>query len=183
MGTSAEAVVFSGAKQRCRNPKARGYKYYGGRGIEVRFASFKEFYAHVGPRPSAQHSLDRIDSDGHYEPGNVRRATTEEQVNNRRNAKLGKQKLSRLYCKRGHPLFGDNIYLEKTLSGIARHCLICKRTRSQKYPRSSGGRRALEPCPKCGSGMRAIASTWSRCKNENCGHRMRRNPKIKVTHQ
>jgi hypothetical protein len=183
MGSSAEASIFNGAKQRCRNPKTKAYKYYGARGIEVRFANFKEFYQHVGPRPSPKHSLDRIDSDGHYEPGNVRWATMEEQVNNRRNAKLGKQMVSKLYCKRGHPIFGDNLYVEKTLTGVARHCRICKRERNRKYPRSSGTIRSKEFCPKCGSGIRAIAKDWARCKREGCGHRVRRVSTVRSNEQ
>ena len=71
---------------RCTNENYKGYKNYGGRGIQVKFASFDEFYACVGNRPSGDHSLDRFpDQNGHYEPGNVRWATLIEQGRNKRN--------------------------------------------------------------------------------------------------
>lgn len=66
------------AKQRCSNTHWAKYHLWGGRGIRVCDAwwtDFAAFYAHVGPRPSPGHSLDRIDPNGHYEPGNVRCAT------------------------------------------------------------------------------------------------------------
>jgi hypothetical protein len=76
--------------QRCTNPNEAGYKNYGGRGIRVCDAwlsSFEAFYAHVGPKLSPKLSLDRIDNDGNYEPGNVRWATRSEQRMNRRRMK------------------------------------------------------------------------------------------------
>lgn len=70
---------------RCFNPKATQYAWYGGRGISVceRWRDFAAFVADVGERPSPKHSLDRIDCNGDYEPGNVRWATHTEQCRNR----------------------------------------------------------------------------------------------------
>lgn len=78
--------------QRCHNPKRPQYRYWGGRGIVVCDLwrhSFVQFFADVGLRPSAQHTLDRIDNDGNYEPGNVRWATLSQQSGNRRRPRKG----------------------------------------------------------------------------------------------
>ena len=77
--------------QRCTNQKLKHYRYYGGRGItvdEVWRASFVEFFAHIGPAPSLAHSVDRIENDGNYEPGNVHWATPAEQARNKRQPTL-----------------------------------------------------------------------------------------------
>jgi len=71
------------AKERCTNPKSADWHRYGGRGIEFRFDSFEAFLAEVGIRPTPSHSIDRINNDGHYEPGNVRWATARQQARNR----------------------------------------------------------------------------------------------------
>jgi hypothetical protein len=72
---------------RCTWPKLRDWRHYGGRGIRVAqewLSSFEAFFAHIGPRPSPGLSVDRIDVNGHYEPGIVRWATASEQNRNRR---------------------------------------------------------------------------------------------------
>lgn len=72
---------------RCLNPKAPNFANYGGRGIAVceRWRdSLETFATDVGPKPSPRHTLDRIENDGNYEPGNVRWATWEQQAASRR---------------------------------------------------------------------------------------------------
>ena len=82
-----EWTSFHAAKKRC-NPKfADKSPDHAGRGIEFRCPNFPEFLAHIGPRPEPKfdYSLDRHpDNDGHYEIGNVRWATKQEQARNRR---------------------------------------------------------------------------------------------------
>lgn len=73
--------------QRCYNPKSQSYRYYGARGISVCEEwrhSFKSFHDYMMPRPTAKHSIDRVDNDSNYEPGNVRWATSNVQLRNRR---------------------------------------------------------------------------------------------------
>jgi hypothetical protein len=55
----------------CRNPNIPFFEYYGGRGIEFRFDTFPEFYAVVGDKPGVDYWLMRLDSDGHFEAGNL----------------------------------------------------------------------------------------------------------------
>lgn len=68
---SPERSCYNSARNRCTNPSNQSWPRYGGRGIEFRFDSFQQFIDCVGPRPSTDHTLDRINNDGHYEPGNV----------------------------------------------------------------------------------------------------------------
>lgn len=79
--------AWRNAKNRVSNPRAQKYRTYGARGVTMCdewFHSFEAFYAHVGEPPSTLHSLDRIDNEKGYEPGNVRWATAREQGLNRR---------------------------------------------------------------------------------------------------
>lgn len=74
-------------KRRCLwlSPRDKNYKLYHGKGIKICdrwLNSFANFYEDMGDKPSLKHSLDRIDSDGGYEPSNCRWATPIEQASN-----------------------------------------------------------------------------------------------------
>lgn len=86
-----EYNCWAGMIQRCENPKHTSYYRYGGRGIRVcdRWRnSFEAFFEDMGPRPSDDHSIDRIDVSGNYEPENCRWLTTVEQERNKSTNKL-----------------------------------------------------------------------------------------------
>jgi hypothetical protein len=87
LSTLPEYKTWCGMKDRCHNPKNKFFHIYGGRGIEVCPEwrdNFGAFFAHVGPKPSPKMSIDRIDVNRGYEPGNVRWATASQQSRNRR---------------------------------------------------------------------------------------------------
>ncbi len=83
-----EYKAWGSLRHRCSNPNARNYYLYGGRGIRVcdRWASFENFLADMGPRPSSGHSIDRLDVNGNYEPGNCAWRTCSQQQRNKRNS-------------------------------------------------------------------------------------------------
>jgi len=105
LSDSSEWLAWKNAKDRCFNPNHTHYDNYGGRGITMSDEfrnSFETFYAHVGPKPSPDLSLDRVNVNGHYERGNLRWATALQQIQNRRplkNVKTGK------FVKLTYPLF------------------------------------------------------------------------------
>lgn len=87
---SPEAVCYNAMHQRCTNPKTMNFSDYGGRGIKICdrwLESFENFLSDMGEKPSKNHSIDRIDPDGNYEPDNCRWVPRSVQDNNKRNSR------------------------------------------------------------------------------------------------
>jgi hypothetical protein len=86
-------IVFKSIKNRCLNPKSKAYKNYGARGISIykKWINRPELFVrwidkNLGERPSAKHSLDRINNNKGYTPGNLRWADQKTQTNNSRHS-------------------------------------------------------------------------------------------------
>jgi hypothetical protein len=94
-----EYDIWKQMKQRCFNPNSQSYRNYGARGITVceRWrSSFQAFYDDMGPRPSSDYSIERINNDGNYEPSNCKWGTRSEQnINHRtwKNAASGERNI------------------------------------------------------------------------------------------
>ena len=90
MRYTPEYRAWTGMRYRCRTQTSEEWSCYGGRGIIVceRWDRFENFFSDMGGRPSPKHSIERINNDGNYEPGNCKWATCVEQNRNNRNNRI-----------------------------------------------------------------------------------------------
>jgi hypothetical protein len=115
---TSEYKIYGGIKTRCLNTNAPAYKYYGGRGIKMcdRWLGdngYANFIEDMGRRPSEKYSVDRVDVNGDYEPGNCRWATTNEQAKNKRK-RFGVDEIFDFLDKNGY-LLGDRKTIQNKL--------------------------------------------------------------------
>ena len=134
------------ARRRTIDPSCPSWHNYGGRGIRMCpewLDDFAAFLAHVGPRPAGT-SIDRIDNDGDYRPGNVRWATPVEQGLNRRprtpehaSALSAASALkARTHCPAGHPYSGHNLIVRRDRHRECRKCLAARTTAYRRRRRT-----------------------------------------------
>lgn len=86
---ASEYNAWASMKSRCLNPNSHGFKRYGARGIKVceRWLNFAKFYEDMGPKPTQKHSLERLNTDGNYEPSNCVWADAIQQASTRTNVR------------------------------------------------------------------------------------------------
>lgn len=108
--STSEYYIYHSIKARCYNPNATRYECYGGRGVKMCerwLESFENFYEDMGDRPSKSHSIDRIDSNGHYSPDNCKWETVDKQNRNQTLSTRNKTGVVGVhYCESHHTYVG-----------------------------------------------------------------------------
>ena len=135
MSRTPENQAWRDMLDRCRNPKNKWFPRYGERGIKVckRWHKFENFYKDMGKRPKGL-TLERIDNDGNYEPGNCEYATRSKQQRNRglqKNNKTGISGISVDKKDKAYTVYLGTIYIGrfKTL----KEATIARKNAEKKY--------------------------------------------------
>lgn len=132
MSKTLEYRSWKGVLERCRNSSSPHYANYGARGISICerwISSFPNFIEDMGLRPTPGHSIDRINVDGNYEPGNCRWATRSEQQRNKR------PMAKKTHCKRGHEFAVHGTYaVGRDRKG--RTCIPCAKDRARAHEKA-----------------------------------------------
>lgn len=149
-----EYFAWMAAKARCNCKTNKQFKNYGGRGIkmcEEWEKSFQAFLSHIGTRPSPTLSLDRIDTNQGYQPGNVRWATATTQASNRRNNRLV-------------TAFGET----KTIASMGREHSVPKATLRQRLNRGMPAEMAatMPPSPYRPPGLQISANGKTQSRSQ-----------------
>lgn len=135
MTGTPEFLAWYGMKSRCYNENTTDYNIYGGRGIEVCKEwrdDFSAFFSHVGKRPSPNHSIDRINTDGNYEPGNVRWETATIQSRNQRIPKNNTSGAKGVYFRKKTKKFAVVITVNKRVIYIGQFATVEEAAEARK---------------------------------------------------
>lgn len=157
---TSEYGRFLKMRQRCLNPNDKAYPAYGGRGIRIcnGWESFERFVADLGERPSPEHSMDRVDNNGHYScgkcdecllngwPPNCRWATPRQQANNiRSNVRITKNNETRTLSEWAEVLnvsFGT--LWSRYSRGLTHEEVLAPVTKRRAYPRKRNKAQAID---------------------------------------
>ena len=133
-GRVAEYILWKAMISRCTSPRHASYKNYGGRGIKVCEKwknDFVSFLIDVGQRPEKTLTIERINNDGDYDPGNVGWATRKEQRHNQRS-----RVRTDVHCAHGH-------LLSVVGQDSRGRCKMCLRDREARYLKKRNRRQTL----------------------------------------